>query len=753
MMLLHLVVSVTLFAAQDAQMTPEQQLRAEPALQAVFSRDFDPMPMAALVESLAEETGVGMSAGNKAADDMVLLFVRDKSYAEVLIELAEHFGFKWDVQHAGKKKHYLLTQTSAAAAEEAKERDRLQLERLEKIRADVRKDAAITPEQIEQRKAKLLEWYRRKPKEPELQPGDSPDWYRSPEWQAHEAWMSSEESEDQQRLKPDRLAIARFLATLKDDVWLRLARGETVSYHTAPRTSQNRLPISWVKDVQAWAAESEKPLPVGTDPQAPETRAARAVIPTAFNIRPGFEEWDLPIASVGLVLQIEEPSVNLFGAGITTKLTVALVAYDPARRPIRFAAYQFGVPMRFPSTEPDAPPPPKDYSEHPVLGRYVTVPKVFAALGSPDQGELRAALRQFTRDMHEKGPLAASVAPLRKAIADATGCSLICDAYQDLLVASLVRSMNELVPAKPRVGELLDLLERSDGQKWSLENGWLSMRTKDWQFQRNRTTPDWVVRTLVTYMQGKRPSLDELTKIAASLTPPQCRGLIPLQRYEMFAGSVGANSIIGEKALHVLRLWAELSLAQQAALLSGAPISYEELTPAARTALEALVQLQPIGMSEEFAEFGYPFQWDREDGIPTSPRPGMSFDWTEYFPPTPQAPVYLTARLNSYPSYYVRAFTDEGVLAFALEPPPSSARRMLRQYTQSSEDGAAMGMTFRFGKFYADSLILNVHLGDRLAITAAARTSRAGEGEEFTGDALPDEVKRFMEEPKRPAED
>ena len=752
MMLLHLFVSVTLFSAQDKRMTPEQQLSAEPALQAVFSRDFDPMPMAALIEALSKETGVGMSAGNKAADDMVILFVRDKSYAEVLLKLAEHFGFTWELQHAGKAKHYLLTQTSPAAAAEAKERDRLELERIEKIRADARKDASITTEQIEQRKAKLLEWYRRQPKESEPQPEDSPNWHRSPEWQAYEAWMSSEESEDQQRLKPDRLAIARVLAGLKDDVWLRLARGETVSYHTAPRLLQNRLTASWLKDVQAWAAECDKPLPVGSDPQSPETRAARAVIPMVFRTPLGREESNLPIASVGLVFQIEEPSINLFGAGITAKLNVALIAYDPDRRPIRTATYQFGVPTRFPRSQPDAIPPPKDYSEEPILGRHVTLPKVFTALASSDEGELRAAARQFTRDMYEKGPLAASVAALRKAIADAAGCSLICDAYQDLLVASLVRSMNQFAPPRPKVGDLLDLLEKRDGQKWTIEDGWISMRTEDWQFQRNRTTPDWLVRKLVTFMRGERPSLDELAKMASALTPAQCRGLIPLQRYEVFGGSVGANSIIGQKALHVLRVWAELPVAQRDALLSRAAIPYEVLSPGAKSALEALVQLQPLGMTGGLAEFGYPFQWDREDGIASQQQPGVSFDWTEYFPPTPHAPINLTAKLNTYESYYVRAYTYDGTLMYSSEPTPSSARQMLRYYTKSNEDMTAMGTTFRFGKFIVESLLLNIHLGDRITVTAAARTSRQAEGEEFTRDALPDEVQRLLSDPERPAE-
>ncbi|MEP0766402.1 MAG: hypothetical protein HRF45_07685 [Fimbriimonadia bacterium] len=745
-MLLHLIVSVTLFAAQDTKMSPEQQLRAESALQAVFSRDFDPMPMSELIEILSKETGVGMSASNRAADDMVLLFVREKSYAEVLLELARHFGFTWEIQHVGKTKHYLLTQTSAAAAEEAKGRDRFQLERIEKIKADARKDANITAEQIEQRKAKLFEWYRRQPKEPDTGPEEDSNWYRSPEWLTYQSWLGSDEAEDQERLKPDRLAVAKFVASLSDDVWLRLARGETISYHTSPRTYQSRLSNSWLKDVRAWSEGADKPRPDGQDPMGPETRAARAVLPSVYCTRLGREDPTLPITSVGLVFQIEEPSVNLFGAGLVTNLRVALSAYDPARRPIRFAAYQFGVPMRWAEAEREAPSPRKDYSEDSVLGRYVTVPKVFSALGSPDEGERREAMRQYTRDMHEKGPLAPSVAQIRKAIADATGHSLICDAYQELLIASLVRSTSRLIPEKLRAGELLDILEQKDGQTWRIEDGWIEMRTKDWQFQRSSTAPPWLVRKLMDFAGGERPTLDDLAALAARLTPAQCRGLIPLQRYEVFAGSVGANSLIGQRALHTLRLWAELSTAQRDTLLSRGPVPYETLSPGARKALEALVQLEPIGMSGGFAEFGYPFEWDKADRIPMGRPYGVIFDWTEYLPPLPQRFVYLAARTNATPSYYVRLVADDGSVAFAMEPPPSGAKRMLRSYSKTSRDMEAMGTTYRFGKFFCDSLIVSVHLGNDTTVTAAARTSRKAEGEEFTGDALPDEVKRFSAE-------
>ena len=353
-----LLAVLGVYATSAVSQTAEDQMRAEPKLQVVFSRKFDALPMSDLLAAIAKDTGVNIAAGNRVANDVVVLVVKDKSYFEVLLKIAEHFGFTWQVQTAGTSKQYLLTQSSESVAAEAKLRAQQELARIEPIRKAIAKEAALTDQDLSTYRSKLLEWYRQEPKVDweKLDEWRSPDepWRESPEERAYREWQAREEGEFAQYLQPDRRAVVQFISTLGDREWVQLASGTPLSFCTTPRPTQGRLPISWVASTREWLRLSQEPFKLSDPPEGPEQGPITAEQRLYWDTRPNFSralEADLDeimvpqkVAIVSVTLYVPNGGTTYFGyAGRSGLLQAKLIAMDANRTPLHYAEYSFGA--------------------------------------------------------------------------------------------------------------------------------------------------------------------------------------------------------------------------------------------------------------------------------------------------------------------------------------------------------------------------------------------------------------------------
>lgn len=766
-------MSITATVAQSA----EEQMRAEPKLQALFSRKFDAMPMSDLLAAIAKDTGVNIAAGNRVANDTVVLVVKDKSYVEVLLKLAQHFGFTWQVQTAGSSKQYLLTQSSESVAAEAKLRAQQELARIEPLRKAIAKEAGLTEQDLANYRAKLLEWYRQEPKVDwqKLQESRNPDepYRETPEEKAYREWQGKEEGEFSQYFQPDRRAVVKFIATLGDREWMQLASGTPLSFCTTPRSTQGRLPGSWVANTRDWLRMSEEPYhsvePAegrGQDVMSPEERLYWDTIPNFSSLGP--EEGPAAIrahqnvAIVSITLSIPDGGINIFGfGGRTGTVHAKLIAMDAQRAPLVYAEYTFGTESRyarfgriFDDEETATPKDVEDYSDHPILGKPVKVPPMFRGLDSLDEGEQAASMVNVLRGFRTQGLFSVLVTPVRHAIADSAGVCLVSDAYIGQSTGEFDTPFGLVPRGEQQVGRLLDALKASGGIEWKLEDGWITLRTSDWAYWRPRQIPPSVYTRLQSVGYGSEMSFDELAQIATSLTEDQFESSWPWMRTGFLAQSRTASSLQDVSSRSVLRMWGALSVAQRKALLAGDRVPLQLMTPAAREAIHTLIQRH-----SEFGSMQVFSGWDTESETPDAPgatsqtpgfaEPAEPYDWTEYIPDKTSMPVAVSLERKTTNGFYMAATMGaDKETVYRMELPESQFAAMMSAMDESLEEMGRFGVGARFGRVVSEDYHFRVHLTPEVAITVRVGVSHEVPNSSFDPKDPPPDVKQLIEKSK-----
>lgn len=761
----HLFLSYILaVAALASAQQPDAltRLASEPKLQARFTKDFPATTIRDFLGAISKETGVTLKAGARTAGDMVILSIRDQTYADVLKRLAEHFDFTWETRGA----EYLLMQSNEAVQRETKLRTEEENRLVAEVKKEVAKEATLSSEEVAKMKEKVMAWLQKEPKidweavgKKHEQQGEN--YEDLPEEREYQGWQSLPEGRMTGRLAPDRPMLAKFALGLSDKVWRSLLNGDSVTFCTAPRANQYPLPPQWLATVRQWLAE---PPDVGGESpnESLDYKFQNMIRP---NLNPIFERPLAPtgqvspdsVAAVSLMLSYTGPTA-MFRREMDASLAITLIAMDPARKPIYQLAQAFPSPeaqsLGIGTDATEAPEQPlKDYSKDPLLGKKVKLPRD-NRLNSSDEAEQMKAFMDMMTNMATKDPLNWSKAPIRLALADAMGMSLIADGYDDGLDAFNIFTIGLGNAGAPvvgdQVGQVLDNFKQESDQEYTIKDGWVALRTRNWAYERPRQMPRPFIFELMAASTGKNDlSMDKLCSLAIGATELQYRS--HTGSFDM-PFSIGPQSGLSSASTRsLLRFWGATSIAQRNQFITGRPIPLQMLSPLQRDHILHAVRQRAGGFGrgwsmEDFGDYD-PFRREAEKSA--WQKPPQPYDWTEYVPESTPMPLAVSLQFKQSNGFYMDiANKDSGGSMMKMSIEPYMMSSMMEMRPEERDRAEQAGMIPKMGREVVESYTFYIHLTDKIASTVRIRVNHRLPGSEFDPAHPPEDVLQIIKEEK-----
>jgi|GEM_PF-7071516 len=540
---------VTLVPAQEAAALSDLPQSDEPVSVRVVVQ-----PLSRTLETLSEETGVRLSAERGIAGDLVTLVCKDQPRREVLLLLAEHFGWTWRKTGEG----YRLVKTSQQARAEEQ--------------AAMRQFAA--PLLAGQRF--LLQ---------ELEASNALD-IREAFDRAAEVKLAAIETDDEAARR--RLERQAYRLDLRYNVFNRLAilafssLGEQEAARArwlgvavfSSRATPSQFPFSQealraartVLDSLRWAAGAEGATPNPSDlpPQISvwlsdairDERRLAAANPAALLVR------------VTLIIFSAERGADPIGWGYVDVVDSDGLLLARSRDVV--------LPGPPPSADMQRERPPEldvPIERSPLL-QYV------ATRLAPEEG---LDLGRFWRKGSDADPLE-DLGRVLSEISDLTGVPVIADAHDQL---------GEGVPrangAKTCL-DVLDALQRWKGWNWSYQGGWLRLRVRDWESAQLGTVErESLMRLRESFFEDGGIGLDQ---IATTLLPPASPVGGPARTFGFYIPAFMGGPFAKER---LLRFWSVLPPSLRMVLAQGEKVRYGDLPLQARAAFDDLLYSQPSG--------------------------------------------------------------------------------------------------------------------------------------------------------------
>jgi hypothetical protein len=492
-----------------------------------------------VVQKVAAETGVKLTAHPTTADEPVAVVVKELPARELLVQLAELLDYLWVRQGKEGAWRYELWQDVAARKREEAAREAtfaaVQKQLDEEIRQHV-KLAALPPEEVRQLGTEYDRWRQRFFGLP---------W---PQRQkvARVEWAQIRRPRMARRLTSDaNRALAVLLGRLTPPQWAQLRKEQPLVLSTHPQPGQLPLPpdiARLLRDARPSMASghgSSDPAETERERQNQRTMEAQWAAAAGHTVTVRFST-DAKHGSVSLTAgaaPIGSPSAEAYHSAEGTSLRLSVETRnlaevadtDPAGRETELA-------------------------DDPVLGvkrRFQRQPK------PPAPGEPR------------QRPDGASVRDLLPDIARIYGVSLIADAYWAESAFRAVPNGEEM--------SLAALLERwpHPDYQWDHHGKLVRLRCRAWPFARPRAVPlRFVRRWEAIERRGGVIPFDELVHAAATLTDLQLESAPQIvyhhALFQLYPGR------------HMLRLYHSLPVNRQQALWQGRPVMVAEMSPAQR---------------------------------------------------------------------------------------------------------------------------------------------------------------------------
>ncbi len=781
------------FAVCLAAYCQEQTVRLsdDSRLTKKFTKNYEATSFKSLLEDFTAATGADIKAGNKISGDLIILSVKDKSYAEIMAKIAEHFDFGWEIKGSAPSYSYVLSQPTDAAKREYRNRLDSERKRIAKIREVVAKVAKLSDKEIDGMREKYKEWAKAEPKidwkKIEEEHNRNDEWQQSPEEKAHQIWQSKPEGQLSDDIRADRRTIAQFLSNLSDQTWDRIAAGDPVSFCTAPRMYQLSLANQWIGTMRDWCAyePSAGEAPAVEDdasPPAPEDVYQGMNVDPEASIGPSVhpvwseEQGDVPngpgvdtnpqsVATVTILVRYGTTNRWMMSSD-AGGLSVNLIGMDRRRRSVYVGEYRFDAPTSTPSffgnamaaagiktsddTEEKRPePPPPDYSKDPILGRKVVMPKLVPDVPTDDPtGGMLAVMRHFMQDMIKKDPLNWVAAPTRLAIADSAELCLISDAFDVSNPSQTLGIFAGMQPGGPtkenqRVGQALDEMKANESEDWVVKDGWISLRNREYGYYRPRQMPrDTLVAIYRMASGSEEPTIDQLASLANSANELQYRSLSMNGMDFLMMASTG-KALFSPESRAMLRLWSSLSPFHRNTLTAGKPLSIDSLMPNQKAnVIDAIREYNAMyggqGMDFDMSNIGEEQTDDKGPfRSPTSP-----FDWAERVPQSTSFPLSVSLESTRKNGFYVELADKQGGGAFyhmSISPSmlgdiadvPEDARQQMEQ----------MGMKPKMGREESLKMQFRIHLTDRIAIPVKLSFSKRMPNSDFDIFSPPQDVK------------
>jgi hypothetical protein len=552
------------------------------------------VPLGELVEKVAGETGVKLTAGRSVADEPVAVVVKEMPARELLDQLAGLLDYQWSRQgHEGAWRYEIDQDLAAKQREEAlRQAQMVAVEKRLRERLASYVDLARMPE--EKLQALLDTAQKHQEESQKLSPELRQALLRSPEERAREQQFA-----DARALwTPANRALARLVGSLTPRQWNALRKEGWLNFCTDPQPGEERLPVEVEKAFQArqpGALPSLRPVSAADSTMVEEMRrgdeAAR-------------EQW-ASASGYRVTIRMDADRIQTGGALWLTANAAPLRSGEPmAANPLEGDSWRriflYAGPEDLPQQQEQAaeqtPERLARLQQDPVVG----VKKPFSLTVKP-----------------RRKPFGSGTFPLRfrdllPDLARIYGVQLLSDAYW----TSSPRA--DELPAAGEPTALFTLLDRLAGsthrwQQASVARGEegasgasdrvIRLRSRTWFFDRPREVPLRMVRhwQQVAAVQGILP-LEEYVAMASSLTDAQLDSLDQvLDQVEMPFGAVDTLSSLALR--HALRLYASLSPGQRQALAQGRPVPVAEMTPLQRTRFL-------IGLKEDVRRWAQPIPVD-----------------------------------------------------------------------------------------------------------------------------------------------
>jgi hypothetical protein len=522
------------------------------------------IPLGELVQKVAADTGVKLTATPEVADEPVSVVVKELPARQLLEEVADLLDYQW--VRCGKEAgargeavggwRYEIHQDLAARQREEALRQAAYADVWKRFRQEVDRYvrmAALSQQQLDD----LLD-----ASNPPGQDGRKP----SPEQP-----MSDATGQQEQRARlvaaralwsPIARSLAGLLGRLSPQLWSLLREKGQLIFSTDPQPGELPLPPKAGVTLRASQPVAQRPGErlVAPSPEAEErllrewqTMAEQWTAATGYRVTFRFDDALLPTWGT---LRLQAEAAPLGGAPQPTSY------YHPsAQLLLNTQAADFQQPM----TE-DTPERRARREKDPLLSAR----KPF----KPDLKAIRARLDP------KDAPL--RFTDLLPEVACIYDIQLLSDAYW-----SAPRLLPTDLPTDPSTAlfALLDRLAEAH-QRWEHDGRLVRLRSRTWFFDRQREIPLRLVRRWRELWQRYRALPLDASLQEASLTDVQLKSLNELCERDELPRELGGLFPVR----HALRLYGSLAPAQRQALWSGRPLPFAQMTPRQRALFQALVQ-------------------------------------------------------------------------------------------------------------------------------------------------------------------
>jgi hypothetical protein len=558
------------FTAEAAN-RPESVLTGVTALGRPITLSETKIPLGALVQKIATQTGVKLAANRGVTDEPVAVVVRRLPARELLSNLAELLGYRWRrLGKAGEWRYEIWQDAAGKRYEEALRRDLAAYarKRLAEEVDHLATMASLSQEQIESEMEAPL----RAPAgvTGRLNPEQEYTLFRSPEAKAR----GQRYARAMQLWSPTQRSLARFLKRLSADQWTLLQEKGSLVFSSDPRPGDLQLPEAAARDFRLSLPLSMPPVYfrlADSEAQAKvreRERKAQALWAAASGYR--------VLIQHNIGKSFERYGVLTFHAGVDPLL--------PAEQPLAFAR------LSGPETELRLSIRPDQFREP-------------AARGTPNQDAILSsdpilgAKQLFRPALKLKQDKPVNEIPkdwfldLLPEIARIYSVDIISDAY------GISHGTYSYVFEEPVSLSYLLTTMVGERYRWDRRDRLVCLRSRIWFLLRPREAPLRLLRRWVqTRSQRGALSLSDYVEMATALSDAQMQELTESERvtylpvYEEFVSAYNSRG--------ALRLYASLNPRQRSALQRGQARTLRQLKPPQRERFRAAFR-------EALADLGY----------------------------------------------------------------------------------------------------------------------------------------------------
>ncbi|HWP31272.1 MAG TPA: hypothetical protein VNK96_06080 [Fimbriimonadales bacterium] len=579
----------------------------------------DVAQIAVVAGELTKQLGISIEISPKLRDELVILYAKERPAKEVLHRLASHFGWEWEKTARG----YRLVQFPSSEAEEKRLLDESLLKRMKTYQEQAKKELERISKTNKEEIEKKLEEIRKKIDEIENQAPEgeeSPEAFRS-RWAILRP-LYEEQRALEERINPYNRLVYSLIVSLSPQQLLELERRHRLVFSTRPTRAQYAYPPSAqnvVASVLNEIIELQK-IELAEQQKYIEQRKAQArgdedvIVEAPWGVKV-FEMKD--VAAVRVVLNA--PELGRENGLMNTEVKILGINGDILLEETRTVANSDKVTSKIPFLDYEvSDDKPQNTENKEVLKKEENQTSIQDQLDKPLDSERfekargnanfpfpvpvpSADIANFLKPGSTVDPLSPVGFFLNEA-ASQSDVALIADAYDSYMEVPLPVG-NDIKTAR----KLFDAYGKSTDCEWKFENGWVTIRNREWALARAFSVPRNILFSIRdAYFTQCGLNFEQMAWLASSITDRQVTSPVL-----MFTAGPWFWEMGDSEGLGFLRMWANLSPVQKKRLIEGGMLLFTDLNPIAKNHLsEYIYRKGSIDNGPDFAQMFFEEDFD-----------------------------------------------------------------------------------------------------------------------------------------------